>query len=164
MRKLADWADLDWSKSNAVLALEVGASIHTVAKRRTQHGVPMVSPTWTRPDVAAINRRPERRAQSARTQPAATAAAKQSPAAGRGPENVHAVNWVLVSPSGERYQVRNLYDFVRSHAGLFAESDVVWKRTGGKRGTGGEWCNATAGILNIKGGRAKSWKGWTLAR
>ncbi len=114
MRKLADWAALDWAKPNAALAAEVGASVHTVAKRRTQHGVPMASPTWTRPDVAAINRRPERRAQSARTQPAATAAAKQSPAAGRGPDNVHALDWVLVSPSGERHQVRNLYDFVRS--------------------------------------------------
>ena len=164
MRRLADWSALDWSKSNAVIAAEVGSTLNTVAKRRTQYGMPMAAPGWKRPDLAAINRRPERRAQAARNQPAATAAAQQSPAAGRGPANVHAVDWLLVSPSGERYQVRNLYDFVRSHAALFADGDVVWKRTGGERGKGGEWCNATAGILNIKGGRAKSWKGWTLGR
>jgi hypothetical protein len=162
MRKLTDWAALDWDKSNTVLALQFGASVHTVAKRRTQYGKPMSSPRWIRPDVAEINRRPERRAQSARTQPAATAAAMTTPNAGRGTANIHAVDWVLVAPNGERHQIRNLYEFVRGNVALFALADVQWKRTGGKRGTGGEWCNATAGILNIKGGRAKSWKGWTL--
>ena len=75
---------------------------------------------------------------------------------------MHAVEWRLQGPDGTAYVVRNLYEFVRANAHLFAPADVEWKRTGGKRGTGGEWCNATAGILNIKGGRAKSWKGWRL--
>ncbi len=162
MRKLADWSAVDWRKPNAELARELGASIHTIAKRRTQLGHPADPVVWTRPDVAARNRRPDRRADSARLQPLATAAAQQSPGAGRGVLNVHAVDWWLIAPDGTHHQVRNLYEFVRSNQALFAPADVVWKRTGGKRGTGGEWCNATAGILNIKGGRAKTWKGWTL--
>lgn len=163
MRKLADWSSLDWSKPNAALAAETGASPHTIVKRRSQYGHPADPQPWTRPDVGERNRTPERRADSARIQPLASAAAKASPASGRGVLNVHAVDWVLVSPAGRRHHVRNLYEFVRANAALFAEADVVWKRTGGRRRTGGEWCNATAGILNIKGGRAKSWKGWTLA-
>ncbi len=163
MHKLTDWAALDWRKSNAVIAAETGASVHTVVHRRTSHGYPAERQPWTRPDLGEVNRRPERRANSARMQPLATVAAKDSPASGRGVLNVHAVDWVLVSPNGDRHQVRNLYEFVRANPGLFADADVVWKRTGGARGTGGEWCNATAGILNIKGGRAKTWKGWTLA-
>lgn len=164
MRRLVDWAAVDWRKPNAVLAAEIGASVHTIIKRRTQYGHRADPQPWARPDVAAINQRPERRADSARQQPQATAAAKESAAAGRGIINVHAVDWVLLSPSGEQHHVRNLYEFVRANPELFADADVVWKRTGGARRTGGEWCNATAGILNIKGGRAKSWKGWTLVQ
>jgi len=162
MRKLADWAALDWRKPNAQLAAETGATLLTVIKRRTEFGHPADHIGWKRPDTAENNRRPERRAQAARSQPVATAAAKISPVAGRGEANVHAVEWRLQGPDGTAYVVRNLYEFVRANAHLFAPSDVEWKRTGGKRGTGGEWCNATAGILNIKGGRAKSWKGWRL--
>lgn len=162
MRKLTDWGALDWRKSNTVLAAETGASLHTVTKRRSKHGHPADPQPWKRPDLALINQRPERRAATAQLQPLGTAAAKESPAAGRGALNVHAVDWVLIEPNGQRHQVRNLYEFVRANTNLFADADVVWKRVGGVRGTGGEWCNATAGILNIKGGRAKTWKGWTL--
>ncbi|MDA8521965.1 hypothetical protein [Acidovorax sp. NCPPB 4044] len=143
------------------IARKTGAAISTVVKQRTEVGMPSTAPRARRSDAGIPQPRSIPLGKAA--QPFATAAAKASPRAGRGPENVHAVDWVLVSPAGERHEVRNLYDFVRSNPSLFSDADVTWKRTGGKRGTGGEWCNATAGILNIKGGRAKSWKGWTLA-
>jgi hypothetical protein len=89
-------------------------------------------------------------------------AAKVSPKSGRGETNVHAMDWTLVSPNGDVYRCHNLHEFVRRHPELFSDADVVWKRVGGKRGTGGEYCNATSGFSMIRGGRAKSWKGWTL--
>jgi hypothetical protein len=161
MLPLRDWAALDWRKSNAELARELGASVHTVTKRRTLQGRPSEAPRAPRKDKGKPQ--PHSAPLARRVQPLATAAAQASPRAGRGAGNVHAVDWCLIDPAGQRHQVRNLYEFVRANEGLFAPADVAWKRTGGQRGTGGEWCNATAGILNIKGGRAKSWKGWTLA-
>lgn len=160
MRKAFDWASVDWDLPNVEIARKLGASVNTVAKRRTTHGHPHTSPRKQRSDIGAS--RPHSIPLAKAVQPIATAAAKASLKAGRGVSNVHAVEWVLLSPTGEQHTIRNLYEFVRSNTHLFAAADVVWKRTGGRRGTGGEWCNATAGILNIKGGRAKSWKGWTL--
>lgn len=156
-----DWAALDWRKSNALLAAETGASIHTVIKRRTAHGYPS-SVRATRSDKGSS--KPHSAEYARKTQHLATEAAKASPAAGRGQSNVHAVEWRLQGPDGVQYAFRNLYEFVRANPLLFAPADLEWKRTGGGRGMGGEWCNATAGILNIKGGRAKSWKGWRLIR
>jgi hypothetical protein len=160
--RICDWSAVDWRKPNELIALETGAAITTVIKRRTTDGHPADHVPWLRLDMAKSNRRPERRRRSAEIQPLATAAAKESPLSGRHAENVHAMEWRLVAPNGTEYKVRNLYEFVRANTDLFSEVDVIWKRTGGKRGMGGEWCNATAGIFNIKGGRAKSWKGWTL--
>lgn len=154
-----DWAALDWRKSSAQIAQETGASVLTVIKRRTQYGYPSMVRATRRDKGSA---KPHSAQYARRTQHLATEAAKASPAAGRGEANVHAVEWRLQGPDGTAYVVRNLYEFVRANAHLFSPADVEWKRTGGKRGTGGEWCNATAGILNIKGGRAKSWKGWRL--
>lgn len=162
MRKIADWRAIDWRKHNDEIAAETGAAITTVIKRRTIYGHPADPRPYRRPDNAARNRLPQQRAAVAAHQPLAVAAAKISPLAGRGTGNVQAKDWRLQAPDGAIYEVRNLYEFVRSHPHLFAPTDIEWKRTGGKRGTGGEWCNATAGILNISGGRAKTWKGWRL--
>jgi hypothetical protein len=93
---------------------------------------------------------------------AATEAAKRSPLAGRSPRNVHALDWHLIAPDGTHHHCRNLYHFVREHPHLFAAADRAWKRTGGKRGTGGEWCNATAGLLNVRAGKSRAWKGWQV--
>lgn len=139
-----------------------GAAISTVIKRRTTHGHASSAPRRPRSDIGA--KRPHLAPNGRVTQPYATAAAKLSPLAGRGPGNVHAVAWHLIAPDGTSYEIRNLYEFVRTHPHLFAPADVEWKRLGGERGKGGEWCNATAGILNVKGGRAKSWKGWRVLR
>lgn len=161
MRKAIDWPAVDWHKSSAVLAAELGVDITTVSRHRKVSGYPPLRLLSARPHLAEVNRRPERRAATAKIQPLATAAAQQSAKAGKGEQNAHAVEWMLVSPAGERHVVRNLYHFVRTHAHLFAEADVVWKRNGRSLG---EWCNATAGIQNIKRGRAKKWKGWTLGQ
>ncbi len=161
MRPVCDWTAIDWRKPNAQIAVETGAAITTVIKRRTTHGHPSDA-TWTRPDLAALNRRPERREQTRRVQPLATAAAQRSPLAGKGISNVHAVDWVIVSPQGDVHRVRNLYQWVRDNPELFAEADRTWKRAGGKRGTGGEYCNVTNGLNCIRSGYAKSWKGWRL--
>ena len=70
---------------------------------------------------------------------------------------MHAKRWILVSPKGERFEFRNLQHFVRERPELFLPRDVIWKR-----GTHSEYCNATAGISNMRAGRAKTYKGWTL--
>lgn len=166
MKRICDWSAIDWRKSNEAIAAETGAAISTVVKRRTLYGHQSSAPRKTRRDLADLVARlksPAMRAKSAEVQPLGTAAAKTSPRAGRGVENVHAIDWHLVAPSGQHYRIHNLYEFVRTHADLFEPVDVEWKRQGGKRGTGGEYCNATAGLSNIKRGRAKSWKGWTIA-
>lgn len=93
-----------------------------------------------------------------------TAAALRSPRAARGTGNAHAKAWRLRSPKGKIFQVTNLHHFVREHPELFEAADVIWKRTGGKRGTGGEYCNATAGIQAVRAGRSAAWKGWSLKR
>lgn len=93
---------------------------------------------------------------------AATEAAKKSVNAGRGEGNVHAKQWRIVAPDETAYEIVNLQHFVRTHPELFEPGDVIWKRTGGKRGTGGEYCNATAGLSNVRQGKSKAWKGWSL--
>lgn len=154
-----EWRRVDWSKSNPEIAESTGASVWTVIewRRRLRAG-----PGARKKRKDRGLSQPHSVEQGRRNQPAATAGAKTSPLAGKSADNVHAVDWKLVGPDDTVYQVRNLYQFVRDNPGLFAAADVEWKRRGGTRGTGGEYCNATAGILNIKGGKAKTWKGWRL--
>lgn len=92
----------------------------------------------------------------------ATAAALKSPLAGRAETNVHAKQWVMVDLTGMRHEIQNLHHFIRENPALFEEEDRAWKRTGGKRGTGGEYCNASAGLQAVRAGRANTWKGWSL--
>lgn len=164
--KAANWETIDWEKSNRQIAAETGAAYNTVAKNRVALGKSRLalekSPRKDLQQLIARLQSPEMREKAKQIQPIATQAAKVSLKAGRGINNVHAEEWHLLSPTGDSYKFRNLYEFVRTHTHLFADKDVEWKRRGGARGTGGEYCNATAGILNIKGGKTKAWKGWTI--
>lgn len=162
-----DWASVDWSQHSDDIARQIGAPVWTVISYRSRHKMPKAKrrprPQSALDKIAEATRQPARRAMTRAIQPLATAAAKISPLSGRGIDNVHAKRWQLISPGRQIYIITNLYEFVRSNAHLFAAEDTRWKRTGGKRGTGGEWCNATAGIISIKSGRTKTWKGWRLA-
>ena len=157
-----DWAAVDWTLPNRVIAAQFGRAENTVAKIRMRFGKSGVAVTrMTRCDKGCKNPRC-RRPNTRETQEMAVEAAKASALAGKTETNIHAKEWVLIAPNGQVYRIRNLYHFVRSNLHLFAPADVEWKRQGGKRGTGGEYCNATAGLQNIKGGKAKTWKGWKL--
>jgi len=166
VRRGINWEAIDWTKPNRQIAAETGKAYNTVAQNRVALGKSGMalqrSPRKDLQQHIARLQTPEMRERAKKIQPIATQAAKASPKAGRGIDNVHAEDWHLLSPTGDSYKFRNLYDFVRTHTHLFSPDDVEWKRQGGGRGTGGEYCNATAGILNIKGGRAKSWKGWRI--
>lgn len=156
-----DWDSVDWTLPNQIIASQIGRAVATVAAKRVDLGKSGLAPQMPRRDKGT--KRPRcRRPNTEEAQRMATAAAQNSPLAGKRESNIHAKEWVLIAPDGQVYRVRNLYNFVRENTHLFAPVDTIWKRRGGKRGTGGEYCNATAGLANIKGGKAKSWKGWKL--
>lgn len=85
-----------------------------------------------------------------------TQAAMASPKAGRFETNVSAKSWILISPSGERYECQNLMCFIRKNPQLF---DID--------GCDEEVNRVAAGIRTIKGNmrhnrRGHSYHGWTL--
>lgn len=86
-----------------------------------------------------------------------TQAAMASPKAGRFETNVSAKDWILISPSGERYECRNLMCFIRKNPHLFcidgSNDDEVYRISAGFR-------TIKRNIrLNRKG---QSYLGWTL--
>ncbi len=86
-----------------------------------------------------------------------TPAAMASPKSGRFETNVSAKSWILVSPSGERYECRNLMCFIRKNPHLFcidgSNDDEVRRISAGFR-------TIKRNIrLNRKG---QSYLGWTL--
>lgn len=155
------WDSVDWAKNNRQLAQELGKSYDTVAKKRWQlKQSGKATKRATRIDKGS--NKPQM-AYGAVNQPLATEAAKASLKAGKFETNVHAKKWRIISPSNQIFIVRNLYQFVRDNGELFLPKDVVFKRQGGKRGTGGEYCNATSGLRQAaSSGRA--WKGWTCTK
>lgn len=159
MKKI-DWANVDWTKDNYTLAQELNRAYDTVAKRRYLLG--KSGQALTRKPRSDKGKKIPERAIGVVNQPIATEAAKNSPKAGKFETNIHAKRWRLTREDGAFWEFTNLYHFVRSHPELFNPSDLVWKRQGGKRGTGGEYCNATAGLLNITSGKTKTWKGWRI--
>lgn len=150
-----DWDKVDWTINNQELAKLLNLSYDTVAKKRWELGVGESTEKATRKDKGT--KKPQM-AHGAVNQPKATESAKKSPIAGKFETNNHAKEWVLVAPDDKIYHVTNLHHFVRNNPHLFAEKDVIWK---GKNGIE-YYCNATAGIGNIKQGKSQSWKGWRL--
>lgn len=71
-------------------------------------------------------------------------------------------SWNLTAPDGSRHNAYNLAHFVRENQHLFAPEDVTWKRRKAKRGQGSTYCNATAGLSNVRQGKTRAWKGWSI--
>lgn len=159
---IVDWDSVDWTLPNLIIAAQLGRAENTVAKMRMRLGKSgMAVVRMTRSDKGS--KKPQCRPSNVdEAREMAVAAAKASPLAGKAESNIHAKEWVLIAPDGRVYRIRNLHHFVRTHQHLFAPDDVEWKRQGGKRGSGGEYCNATSGLQGVKGGKAKSWRGWKL--
>ena len=153
-----DWDKVDWTKSNRQIAAELGRAYNTVVQMRCKLGQSgKAKERATRRDKG-VNRTtyippPEQ-------QKHATENARKSPKSGKFESNIHAKMWQIVSPDNQVFIVKNLYQFVRDNPHLFNPMDIVFKRQGGKRGTGGEYCNATAGLLNVSNKRQRKWKGW----
>lgn len=83
-----------------------------------------------------------------------TPAAKVSPRAGAFESNVNAKVWCVISPDGDRYDVRNLRLWCETHADLFSPHP---------------WRNAYAGLLAVaawyagkRSRQVSQWRGWTL--
>lgn len=159
--RFRDWRNIDWSKTNKQLAIELGKSYNTVAKHRYLLGRSGEAATREPKSNKGLPNPNMRHGKI--NQPKATAAAKSSRKSGKFESNIHAKKWRIVSPSNQIFIARNLYQFVRDNGDLFLQKDIIFKRQGGKRGTGGEYCNATSGLRQAaSSGRA--WKGWTCTK
>ena len=159
--RFRDWQNVDWSKTNKQLAIELGKSYNTVAKHRYLLGR----------SGEALMREPKNNkgqpnpnmSHGRINQPKATEAARTSLKSGKFETNIHAKKWKVITPDNKIFIVRNLYQFVRDNGDLFLPKDVIFKRQGGKRGTGGEYCNATSGLLQAASS-GRHWKGWTCMK
>ena len=158
-QRLNHWDSVDWTKNNRQLAQELGKSYDTVAKKRWQ--LKQSGKAIKRAVRTDKGQKKPQMAHGAVNQPLATEAAKSSLKSGKFATNVHAKVWLITSPNNERFVVKNLYQFVRDNKHLFLAEDVVFKRQGGKRGTGGEYCNATSGLIYAASKRGRGrWKDW----
>lgn len=157
--RFRDWQNIDWSKTNKQLATELGKAYNTIAKKRCQ--LEQSGKAIKRATRADKGLKKPQMAYGAVNQPLATEAAKASPRSGKFETNIHAKKWKVTTPDNKIFIVRNLYQFVRDNKHLFLPDDVVFKRQGGKRGTGGEYCNATSGLIYAASKRGRGrWKDW----
>lgn len=157
LHQFRDWHNVDWSKTNKQLAIELGKSYNTVAKHRYLLGHSGEAKEREPKSNKGIPNPKMRHGKI--NQPKATAAARISRKSGKFETNIHAKKWQIVSPNNQIFIVRNLYQFVRDNGELFLPQDVIFKRQGGKRGTGGEYCNATHGLRQAASSGG-TWKGW----
>jgi hypothetical protein len=159
--RFRDWQNIDWSKTNKQLAAELGKAYNTIAKKRCQ--LEQSGKAIKRATRSDKGQKKPQMAYGAVNQPLATAAARVSRKSGKFESNIHAKKWRIVSPSNQIFIARNLYQFVRDNSDLFLPKDVIFKRRCGKRGTGGEYCNATSGLLQAASS-GRHWKGWTCMK
>ena len=73
-------------------------------------------------------------------QEAATRAAKNSPRAGKFEENIHAIDWHLVSPDGVHYQFHSLRNWLRQYGQQYFNVDPDTK----------EFNNVVYGLSRVK--------------
>lgn len=156
-----NWQNVDWSKTNKQLAIELGKSYNTVAKNRYKLGHSGEAKVREPKSNKGLPNPKMRHGKI--NQPKATEAAKISLKSGKFETNIHAKKWRIVSPNNQIFIVRNLYQFVRDNGDLFLPKDIIFKRQGGKRGTGGEYCNATQGLRQAASSGG-TWKGWTCTK
>lgn len=160
-----EWSLIDWSKTTKEIAALTGLRTNSISKKRRLLAPESIGKHRAEKDMSYLKGKPYLDAVSKggkKNQPLATEAAKKSVRGGKFETHHRAEKWLVVSPEKKHFEVTNLYNFVRENSELFKPGDVVWKRSGGKRGTGGEYCNATAGLLNVKSGKSSAWKGWSL--
>lgn len=119
------------------------SSIH---RRRKHLGV---SNTWS--DEA---RERKRAAGRPATLTLGTPAARISPRSGPYETNINAKTWIVISPTGEEYTVRNLRLWCDSNANLFAPHEPR-KAIGGLR-------QVAAWLAGKRRRQVSQWRGWTL--
>jgi hypothetical protein len=97
---------------------------------------------------------------SAEAQKNAREAFAHNPVMKKGTGHINSRSWQIRSPSGRTYRFRNLREFIRRNAELFAPEDTEWRT----KPDGDITCRAFTGIagisIRLKNARG-SWKGWT---
>lgn len=83
-----------------------------------------------------------------------TPAARISPRSGPYETNINAKTWIVISPTGEEYTVRNLRLWCDSNANLFAPHEPR-RAIGGLR-------QVAAWLAGKRRRQVSQWRGWTL--
>lgn len=97
---------------------------------------------------------------SAEAQKKAAEAFAKNPVMKKGTGHINSKSWQIRSPRGRTYRFKNLREFIRKNAELFAPEDTEWRT----KPDGDITCRAFTGIagisIRLKNPRG-SWKGWT---
>jgi hypothetical protein len=83
-----------------------------------------------------------------------------NPVMKKGTGHINSRSWQIRSPRGRTYRFKNLREFIRRNAELFAPEDAEWRT----KPDGDSTCKAFTGIAGISirlNNPRGSWKGWT---